>query len=318
MSNELSRDDQRINRLSSFLYWEGSIEAKIIQPIKRNIYYIETISGNKYVLKGHSNVINLKQQWDFFDSFHSKEIVPFVRYPNGKNEISTGTNYYWTISPYITGRKLNYQSEVDRQRAVKTIKKFHTAASQIYVHNMVKKSLFIKRWQARLYKFIETEQLFEKEGFLYLYHDIIFLMKRYLEIVSRYPWYKEQLHAETNGTWVHGDVASHNFIQNEKTYMIDFDLLQCTFQDYDYIQLGQRFLPHINWDVEKLLSYKMVNEESLERFLITVFIPSDMLREWLHFLTGKRRISVESYLQTMEQEWIKRKDFLNDSKRLLK
>ncbi|WP_339214517.1 phosphotransferase [Ornithinibacillus sp. FSL M8-0202] len=317
MSKQSSRDDQRINRLSSFLYWEGRIEARKIHPIKRNIYLIETNSGDKYVLKGHSNVINLKQQWEFFERVQSKEIVPFVRYPNGKKEISTGTNYYWTISPYVSGRKLNYQVESDRQKAVSTLKLFHATANQIYVKNMVRKQLFVKRWHARLMKFIETEQLFEKYRYLYLFQDITMSMKHYLEKVSNYPWNKEQLMAERNGTWVHGDVASHNFIHHDDTVIIDFDLLQCTFQDNDYIQLAQRFLPAINWEVDTLLSYNMVQEEAMERYLMTTFIPSDMLREWLHFLTRKRRISVEMYLQSMEQEWINRKEFLKESKRII-
>ena len=317
MSYHLSRDDQRINRLSSFLHWEGSLEAKKIHPIKRNIYYIEASSGDKYVLKGHSNTSNMRQQWDFFERIRSKGVVPFVRYPNGKKEISTGTNFSWTLAPYVSGRKLNYEVEEDRRRAVVFLKKFHADASQIFVKNMLRKQLFYKRWHARLYKFSETEQIFERNGYKALYNDIILLMKKYLEIVENYPWYKDQLNAERNGLWVHGDVASHNFIQNEKTFIIDFDLLHCSPQIYDYIQLGQRFLPHINWDVESLLGYNMVEDGELDKYLNSIFIPSDLIREWLHFLTRKRLVSVEDYMEKMEIEWIKRKEFLYKSKLIL-
>jgi hypothetical protein len=317
LSYQLSRDDQRFNRLSSFLYWEGNLEAKKIHQIKRNIYYIEAATGEKYVLKGHSNTSNMRQQWDFFDRIHSKNIVPFVRFPNGKKEITTGTNYSWTISSYVSGRKLNYEAAEDRNRAVIVIKKFHSQANQIFVKNIVRKQPFYKRWHARLYKFIETEHIFERSGYLPLFNDISFMMKKYLEIVESYPWYKGQLDAERNGLWVHGDVASHNFIQNEKTYMIDFDLLHCTPQIYDYIQLGQRFLPHINWDVERLVGYNLVKNDDLEMYIHSVFIPSDLIREWLHFLTRKRRISIEDYMETMEIEWVSRKEFLNKSRLLL-
>jgi hypothetical protein len=316
--NNLSRDDARINRLSSFLYWEGNLEAAKIHPIKRNVYYIETVYGEKYVLKGHSNASNLKQQWEFFEKIRSREIIPFVRYPNGKREISTGTNYYWTISPYVSGRKLNYKSEIDRKKAVHTVKKFHQQASHVYINKMIKKQLFFKRWETRLNKFEETEQLFNTFSHNNLYEDIRRMMRKYTELVSNFNWNKDQLNAERNGIWVHGDVASHNFIQNEKTWLIDFDLLHCTSQLYDYIQLGQRFLPNINWDVETLLSYGMVDEEDLDRYLFSVFIPSDLLREWLHFLTRKRSQSVETYLLSMEEEWLKRKEFLRDSILLIK
>ncbi|WP_042146144.1 phosphotransferase [Paucisalibacillus sp. EB02] len=317
MSYHLSRDDQRFNRLSSFLYWEGNLEAKKIHPIKRNIYYIETASGEKFVLKGHSNTSNMRQQWEFFERIHSKNVVPFVRYPNGKKEISTGTNYSWTISSYVSGRKLNYEAAEDRKRAINLLKKFHAEATQVFVRNLLRKQPFYKRWHARHYKFLETEQIFERNGYLTLFNDISFMMKKYLEIVESYHWYKEQLDAERNGLWVHGDVASHNFIQNGKTYMIDFDLLHCTPQIYDYIQLGQRFLPHVNWDIEQLVGYKMVKDEELEKYINSVFVPSDLVREWLHFLTRKRRVSVEDYMETMEMEWISRKEFLNKSKLIL-
>jgi hypothetical protein len=318
LSNHLGRDDQRINRLSSFLYWEGNLEVDKIHPIKQNIYYIDDNYGDKYVLKGHSNQMNMKQQWEFFERSKSRYIVPFVRFPNGKKEITTGTNYYWTISPYVSGRKLNYEVAEDRRKAVKAIQRFHKESNQIFVKNIVKKPLFYKRWNARLHKFMETEPVFRKYGYFSLYEDIVLTMEKYLEIVSNYPWYRDQLNAERNGLWVHGDVASHNFIQNERTFLIDFDLLQCTNQIYDYIQLGQRFLPSLKWDLEKLLSYSMVRDELLERYLYSVFIPSDLLREWLHFLTRKRKLSTVEYLQNMEEEWVSRKVFLSKSNKLLK
>ncbi|GGA69291.1 phosphotransferase [Ornithinibacillus halotolerans] len=319
MSKFLERDDHRINRLSSFLYWEGNLETKKVHPIKRNIYYIETTSGDAYVLKGHSNMNNVQQQWEFFNRIQSNHIVPFTKFPNGKKEITAGTKYSWTISPYISGRKLNYKSPVDRNRAVSTIKKFHYQASGIYVNHFIRKQLFFTRWDARQEKFLSTEEIFEKLGFMKLFQDMNILMKKYIHVVSSYDWKKEQLEAERKGCWVHGDVASHNYLlKNEQTYLIDFDLLHCTSQLYDVIQLGQRFLPNIDWDVNTLLQYNMVKEEEIERFLYSVFIPSDMVREWLHFLTKKRRITVHSYLEIMENEWIKRKEFLKESIKLIK
>jgi hypothetical protein len=318
LSNQLRRDDNHLNRLSSFLHWEGNLTVKEIHQIKENIYYLEADSEKQYILKGHSNVLNMKQQWDFFDKIKSKSIVPFVRFPNGKKDITTGTNYSWTLSPYISGRKLNYLHHHDRVLAVNTLKQFHRDASQIRIKKLIKKQLFYKRWHVRLNKFLETEFIFQKYGYMNLYRDITQLMTYYLDIVSSYSWHVDQVDAERNGKWVHGDVASHNFIHNGKTLLIDFDLLHCTTQLYDFIQLGQRFLPSIEWKLERLLQYRMVSDRDLERFLYAIFIPSDVIREWLHYLKSKRRLSVESYLQTMEAEWTKRKEFLNDSKVMLK
>ncbi|WP_010098990.1 phosphotransferase [Ornithinibacillus scapharcae] len=318
MRNYLGRDDHRFNRLSSFLYWEGNLEAKKIHQIKRNVYYIETESGSKYILKGHSNAQNVKQQWEFFDRVHSSKIISFVRFPNGKREITTGTNYSWTLSPFVIGRKLNYESENDRKKAVETIKFFHEQANQVFVKNMVRKQLFYQRWMNRMERFKATKEIFEKYGYSYIYDEVMLMMKKYLDVVSDYPWYHDQIAAERNGSWVHGDIASHNFIQNESTYLIDFDLLQCTVQMYDYIQLGQRFLPSIEWDLDTLVSYNMVEDQNLERYLYSVFVPSDLLREWMHFLMKKRTISIEDYLQKMEIEWSQRKKFLHQVRKTIK
>lgn len=318
MSNQLSRGDNQFHRLSSFLRWEGDLDAKNIQGIKQNVYYIEEMNGNKYILKGHSNEQAMKQQWQFFDQINARAVVGFVHFPNGKRKITAGTKYYWTISPYIAGRKLLFQRKEDRQNAVDTVKDFHSNAQHIYVKNPIKKQLFYKRWNMRLYKFSLTEHIFKEYGYSSLFHDITQTMKMYVSIVSNYAWYKDQLEAERKGEWVHGDVASHNFIKNSQTYLIDFDLLQCTTKLYDYIQLGQRFLPHINWDVHQLLNYQMVDESDLERFLYSVFIPSDLLREWLHFLNRGTRTGAKDYLETMEDEWINRKKFLNMSKIVVK
>lgn len=318
MSKTLGRDDHRFNRLSSFLYWEGKLEASKIHQIKRNVYYVETASGEKYVLKGHSNAINVRQQWEFFDQSRSNKIVSFIRFPNGKREITTGTKYSWTISPYQIGRKLNYDLEIDRKKAVQTIKVFHEHSKQIFVTNMIRKQLFYHRWLSRMDRFKQTREIFDKYGYLYLYDEVINMMNKYLTIVSEYPWYKDQVEAERNGCWVHGDVASHNFIQNESTFLIDFDLLQCTPQIYDFIQLGQRFLPSINWDLDKLLAYQMVEDHNLERFLYSVFVPSDVIREWMHYLKNKRTISIEEYIKQMEMEWMQRRNFLQQTRNMLR
>src|SRR5699024_11066097 len=102
------------------------------------------------------------------------------------------------------------------------------------------------------------------------------------------------------GDCVQGVVSSHNFIQNEQTFMIDYDLLRCGSQRYDYIQLGQRFLPHINCDIGDLLAYEMVSERDVRKWLSAIIIPSDVIREWLFFLS-QGSSPVKQYLSQMEK-----------------
>src|SRR5699024_7606588 len=128
---------------------------------------------------------------------------------------------------------------------------------------------------------------------------------------------KDDKEARLKGECVQGDVASHNFIQNEQTFMIDFDLLRCGSQLYDYIQLRQRFLPHINWDIGDLLAYEIVAERDVRKWLSAIIIPSDVIREWLFFLS-QGSSPVKQYLSQMEKTWSKRQFFLKNAKSMLK
>ncbi|MUK86987.1 hypothetical protein GMD78_01040 [Ornithinibacillus sp. L9] len=319
MSNNKHRDDNNYDRLSSFLYWEGSLETKDINRIKDNVFLIKDNTGEGYIFKRHKNINNVKQQWDFFSQIKMKSIAPFVRYPNGRKIITDGNHNIWTLTPYIPGIKLNYRSQTDRKEAVLALKKFHDKASSIYVQNQVQKGLFYLRWYDRLKTFQKTEYFFVKYGYENLYKDIVKITEQYIQLVSRFPWKREQRYAEEQGLWVHGDVASHNFIRYNRIYLIDFDLLACTTQLYDYIQLGQRFLPYIRWDIDQLESYKMIDDRYIPIWLLSIAIPSDVLREWLHYLYQHRSgYAIKEYLEEMEKNWIKRQNFMKMTKKMLK
>src|SRR5699024_143374 len=181
----------------------------------------------------------------------------------------------------------------------------------------IKKDLFLVRWEDRLNTFKKTASLFRDNGFEILYKDILQTMAFHLQLAAKLYWEKDEKKARLNGEWVHGDVASHNFIQNEQTFMIDFDLLICGSQLYDYIQLGQRFLPYINWDIGELLAYEMVSERDVKKWLSAIIIPSDVIREWLFFLSHGS-LPVKQYLSQMEKTWSKRHFFLKNAKSMLK
>ncbi|MFD2046206.1 phosphotransferase [Ornithinibacillus salinisoli] len=319
MSRNKRRDDKDIDRLSSFLYWEGNFRLKELKPIKNDVLLITSDNLERYILKRHSNKKNITQQWEFFSKINAEMITPFVRFPNGRKIISDENHFYWTLTPFIQGRKLNYISPIDRKTAVQTLRNFHRNASEVFVENRVNKQLFYLRWYNRLQTFKKTEYLFLKFGYENLYKDITKKTEQSIQLVATYPWKLIQRQAEESGIWVHGDVASHNFIQNERTYLIDFDLLLCTSQIYDYIQLGQRFLPYVNWDIDQLLTYRMVEDSDVPIWLMAIAIPSDVLREWLHYLSHQRSDrSIDNYLTEMEKNWMKRKDFVKMAKLVVK
>jgi len=316
VNNFKQRDDIYIHRLSSFFYDEGELAIRKMTPVKKHVFYTETVSGDAFILKRHQKRDRIEQQWGFFEQMQKMLFVPFQKYPNGKKFLADG-NDYWTIAPFIKGRKLHYKNEKDRNAAVETLHYFHNKAKHIYVSHPIKRDLFLVRWEGRLNTFKKTAPLFKDNGFEMLYKDILKTMALHLQLAARLSWEKDEKEARLKGEWLHGDVASHNFIQNEQTFMIDFDLLRCGSQLYDYIQLGQRFLPYINWDIGELLAYEMVSERDVKKWLSAIIIPSDVIREWLFFLS-RGSSPVKQYLSQMEKTWNKHHFFLKNAKSMLK
>lgn len=316
MNNQIKRDEFNY-RLSSFLYEKGKLESQKISMIKAHVFFLEAVNGDELIVKKHRNKENVDQQWHFFDAVDESQIVPFINFPNGQKVISSNHSS-WTISPYIQGDKLYYKRSDDRKEAIRTLQKFHNSASNISVAKpIIKDSMFI-RWYRRLLNFKKTEMIFKEHGFMNLYKDIVQMTIAHFRFAAKFPWESKEKSAIESGLWIHGDVASHNFLRNDNTYLIDFDLLQCTAQIYDYIQLGQRFLPYLNWDLERFLSYRIVKESELKPLLYAIFIPSDLLREWLYFISSGKKSSVYNYLYDMEKEWLKRLTFLKHAKSMLK
>ncbi|MEC5422055.1 hypothetical protein QGM71_00930 [Virgibacillus sp. C22-A2] len=316
MSSTDQRDEFK-NRLSSFLFQEGELEVKKISVIKPYVCYLKTVENEALILKGHRIKENVEQQWEFLNALADSNCVGFTRYPNGRKFI-TRKNYHWTLAPYIKGEKLNYNFPQDRTKAVRALKSFHKYARNIVVSRPLSKDIFYIRWNKRLLSFKKTEYLFNENGFENLYKDIVQTTVVQLKLAMQFPWKRYEYEARRKGIWVHGDVASHNFIKNKSTYLIDFDLVHSTPQIHDYIQLGQRYLPYLEWSLDDLLSYDMVQDSEKQIWLQTIMIPSDVLREWLHYLADNRTITVFEYLSQLEESWEKRRIFLKNTKLMLK
>jgi len=317
VSDFKQRDDVSMDRLSSFLQKKGMLKTDYIDRIRKNVFYLETNHDNKLILKRHHNIRRVEQQWRFFEQQTTSFIVSFQRYPNQK-QILAGNGQYWTISPYIPGQKLNYKTHEDRKASLQTLRTFHDETKGIKLPRPLQKERFYMRSYKRLQHFQKTEPVFWKCGLMSLFTDIVQTTENQLQNVSLFPWAEWEERARKSGTWIHGDVASHNFIRHSgQIYMIDFDLLSCAPEIYDYVQLGQRFLSYLNWDLQQLLSYKMVSDRFMWPWLHAILIPSDIMREWLHYINSDSGRPVSDYLAEMEANWIKRQSFFKLAQSML-
>ncbi|AIF45383.1 hypothetical protein [Virgibacillus sp. SK37] len=315
--NKKKGRDEIVHRLSSFLYIEGGLEVDVAVIIKKNVFKVIGKSGKQFIIKRHAQKNIVDQQWQFFNNFSNKPVVPFVAFPNGRKIIKEN-NQFWTIAPFIEGGHLNYRYRRDRESAVATLKNFHDRAENIYIEQPLIKNNIIIRWYKRLEAFKKINNVFAKYGLKNLHKDIVQTTVNQFYLLSHYSWDDYDYSGRKEGTWIHGDVASHNFIKNnaDEVFMIDFDLLECTSPIYDYIQLGQRFLPYINWNLDELFSYRMVHDEEYKLWLAAINVPSDLMRETLHIISAKPA-AVGNHLKQMEKQWIRRKEFSNYTNKVI-
>ncbi|UFT97905.1 aminoglycoside phosphotransferase family protein [Radiobacillus kanasensis] len=305
--NGSNRDNSIRSCLSSFLQNKGEFYAERIQEWKPNVFFVEDTSKKGYILKSYVDSKPIIQQWRFFEQFQSPVVQSFCSFPNGEKMLKF-KGKYWTLQSFSPGNKLRFQYEQDRRNAVDTVKIFHEHAQAIQITNPIKRVSYEQKCQMRLRRFWSSRDTFDAYGYSALFHDIVHATSVQIRRWSRVSHLID--HADQ---WIHGDLAGHNFLQEQdgRTRLIDLDLLGKAPFLYDFMQLGQRYLDHIDHDIHRLLSYNMCRREHIVPFLIGVSIPIDIMREWLHFMQKQPHGNeIIAYLTQLEKDWDYRKQFM--------
>ncbi|MDC3412449.1 aminoglycoside phosphotransferase family protein [Aquibacillus sp. 3ASR75-11] len=307
------RDGTNVGRLSSFLYTHGGLQVEQIDSIKKGVYYVKQRNGAAYILKQYKSLAIIEQQWKLFDEISTTTIVPFTSFPN-QGRILYGDHYYWTLAPYVPGKSLTFSDEKDRRDAVQYLDKFHTETKGISIYSPLLKQPLYEKLEHRLQKWKRTKRIFEKYGYDHLYSELNVLYELLLDRFTKLNWNKIEQNAIDQWMWTHGDVASHNFRRdaNNMIRLIDFDLLSLSPHLYDWIQLGQRFLPFLDWKLDRLEAYFSEINIPKDAWLLGIAIPSDIIREWWHFLQQNHHKKIEQYLMKLQKTWEKRKIFVDD------
>ncbi|WP_162880787.1 phosphotransferase [Paraliobacillus sediminis] len=319
--NRSKRDDSTKSRLASFFLEEGDLKIATINIVKYPIFKLKTVTDQLYIIKGYKQFSVMDKQWKFFTEVNQSFITGFIAFPNKKHFIE-GFGYYWALQPYHHATKLDYQKEEDRQAALQTLTDFHEVTRGIRIDTKMSQTDIIGKWFRRLEKWRQTKQILINTGNLVLYSEVENVM------LERIDLYRSENTPEIEANklyllnWNHGDVASHNFLRDNRNriYMIDFDLLSNAPPIYDYIQLCQRFLPYIDHSLDQLFTY--IQTFSLKEWrllLIGLTVPTDLIREWWYYtIRPHTEAEIEAYIGQFSISWQERKKFVDQVDTMLK
>ncbi|WP_112181469.1 MULTISPECIES: aminoglycoside phosphotransferase family protein [Paraliobacillus] len=319
--NSSKRDDSAKSRLASFLLEEGDLKIISIKIIKYPIFKIKTETNQLYIIKGYKQFSIIDKQWDFFSKVSQSFITKFIAFPN-KRLFLEGFGYYWAMQPYLHAKKLDYHEEIDRQAALETLSDFHEVTRGIRMDTELKSTKIIGKWFRRLEKWRQTKQALINTGNASLYSEVEKVMLERIDLYHLENIPKLESNDASLLTWNHGDVASHNFLRDNRNriYMIDFDLLASAPPLYDYIQLCQRFLPYIDHSLDQLYTY--IHTYSLKEWrllLIGVTVPTDLIREWWYYMTRPHtEAEIKAYIEQFSMSWQERKKFVDQVDTMLK
>jgi hypothetical protein len=316
-------DDSYLNRLFSYFRAQFAEEIISIVPIRKWVFLVETIKDT-YVVKGYSSNRKLKLQEAFTMTLRNEGFLKTYQFITPKvNEPLYFEGTYFGCTRYIHPHRtaFSFYSEKNRQEGLDLLMKFHqvTAKFEARYRTIMPKAELIEKWQERLRLFSNGQQVLT-----------YFVPRPFLkEMVSWADWSlngmeRNRIILEKEPYVIlHGDVAHHNFLRDEKghLYLIDFDLISIGPASYDYLQYANRILPFIDWSFEKLINhfpYKRLVQD--KAFLYALAYPADIFREWNRLIRENSytdQNKVNPVLDLTMGQFHERKKFVEQLKRRL-
>jgi thiamine kinase-like enzyme len=290
VNRDYKGDDAYYDRLFSYLKTKFLTDNLQLKPIRKDVFLLKS-QKMTCILKGYRSDHKLKVH-DAFTSTLRKEgffhTYKFLNPPGG--ELLTFEGTYFACIEYISPNEIafTYQTFQNRKEALKLLEEFHQITSNFEARyrTLLPKAELLGKWIERYKIFINN-----------LPTICFFIKEPYIsEIISWASWSLSHLEKNQNlleqqaKVILHGDVAHHNFLRDEsgRLFLIDFDLIQIGPPAYDYLQMANRFLPHLNWSFERLSKYKQIRKYIMNRaFLYALAYPADIFREWNRIIREK-------------------------------
>lgn len=265
-----------------------------IKPIKKMVWQVSTKSQH-WILKEFSTLPLFKRQVLFTEELKKNGFMQTYSIHSKPLILSDRVFGLLQFIEAKRGENVNYQQRSDIKDVSFLLQTYHQATTTI--SNAVKEQMpvfeQINKWKKRLTDFRQTLPLYTQHPLRPQLRYFADLGEWALDrMQKRAPFFTEEPRCI-----IHGDVASHNFIRDKKNrlWLIDFDLIALAPAHIDYLQLSNRVLPHLNWELERLFTFQPLQPfKTKEAFVTALVYPTDIFREWLHFtrshaLEQKRR-----------------------------
>lgn len=210
--------------------------------------------------------------------------------------IEPNNDLFVVQQPWVSdGKKVQFDRFKDREDSLFVLNKLHQTGDEIkwrncrYLHEIDLR----KKWEHRLKKWYNASSFLNQ-------HLGLSKTKRianYAEIAIG----KMKSMSSDKLTILHGDVVHHNFVRDKhgQMYLIDFDLACIGVKEVELILWMHRVLPHVDYDVHKLVRQHPTLSTLRKTELNYLLFPNEILREWL-YATTLNEIQLRTFLPKLK------------------
>ncbi|WP_257391404.1 aminoglycoside phosphotransferase family protein [Cytobacillus gottheilii] len=314
------RDDLELNRLFTYLNGQLPFVLTDLKRIRKNVFKIRT-DKEQYILKEFSPSHRLKLQETFTSSLKNEGFDSTYQFVDiARDAPLYFQGRFFGLLEYIPSSQMpfTYGTSKNRKDALRLLHQYHETTAKLYPRYKTLLPAFdqIAKWDDRLTGFLQNISLIK----LFIYADILDEFVGWAKwslsgMKETYEWLEYQPKVV-----LHGDVAFHNFLRGEddRLYVLDFDLISNGYVYSDYLQFANRILPSIGWSFNELQSFKILKPYLSEKgFLYGLIYPSDIFREWNRIIRERMyndRVKIKNVLEMTYSQLEKRRTFIHDVK----
>lgn len=324
MMNNISGDDLTLNRLFSYLQEELVTPIESIQPIRKNVYLLET-SNQLVVLKGFSHLRKLQIQKAFTSSLRQEGFQHSYIFQNLEKEspLYLDGTYYGCLEhiPLSSNSPFSYESEEERKDGLRLLGEFHQTTGKLSrrYQTVLKEYNLMLKWRERAARFINNLSIIK----FFVQQEILNEVMEWADFSLKGLELEHSFLNNHDQVILHGDLAHHNFIRgiNSELYLIDFDLVSIGSPACDYLQYCNRILPSLEWSLHDLTEYEQIQPYLNNRgFLYALLFPTDIFREWNRLIKDRQYSSTFQVRQVLDltvRQFFSRQSFVEQVKLLL-